>query len=135
MADDVTLPGTGAVVATDDVGGAQFQRVKLTLGADGVNGGDLQAALVAAIAAGSSDVAATGAAGTLFGWTMAETAGAAATAVVRDGASNAGGAIGYVNLASNESVRDWFGPQGIKITTGVWLERVTGSLAATFWYV
>ncbi len=38
MADNVTLnPGTGgAVVATDDIGGVQFQRVKLTWGADGV---------------------------------------------------------------------------------------------------
>ena len=29
MADNVTLPGTGEVVATDDVGGAQYQQVKL----------------------------------------------------------------------------------------------------------
>lgn len=36
MADDVTLPGTGAVIATDDVGGRQFQVVKLAVGADGV---------------------------------------------------------------------------------------------------
>ncbi len=40
MADNVTLPLTGsgdasAVVATDDVGGAQYQRVKLDLGGDG----------------------------------------------------------------------------------------------------
>lgn len=35
MADNVTLPGTGAVVATDDVGGFQFQRVKVAHGADG----------------------------------------------------------------------------------------------------
>jgi hypothetical protein len=36
MADNVTLPGSGAVVATDDVGGAQHQYVKLEFGADGV---------------------------------------------------------------------------------------------------
>lgn len=36
MADDVTItPGTGATIATDDVGGRQFQRVKATFGADG----------------------------------------------------------------------------------------------------
>jgi hypothetical protein len=35
MADDVTLPGAGAVIATDDVSGRQFQIVKLDLGADG----------------------------------------------------------------------------------------------------
>ncbi len=37
MADDVTLPGTGAVVATDDVSGRQFQVVKLDGGANGVS--------------------------------------------------------------------------------------------------
>lgn len=35
MADNVTLPGTGAVVATDDDGSAQHQYVKLEFGADG----------------------------------------------------------------------------------------------------
>lgn len=35
MADNVILPGTGAVVAADEVGGAVYQRVKLALGADG----------------------------------------------------------------------------------------------------
>ncbi len=37
MADNVDItPGTGKTVATDDVGGVQYQRVKLTLGTDGV---------------------------------------------------------------------------------------------------
>ncbi len=35
MADNVTLPGAGASIATDDVGGTQFQRVKLDGGSDG----------------------------------------------------------------------------------------------------
>lgn len=35
MADNVTLPGTGGIIASDEVGGAQYQRVKLALGADG----------------------------------------------------------------------------------------------------
>src|SRR5580765_2752825 len=35
MSDNVTLPGTGAVIASDDVGGAQIQRVKVGVGADG----------------------------------------------------------------------------------------------------
>lgn len=37
MADDVTLPGTGDVVAADDVGGVKYQFVKLDLGADGAS--------------------------------------------------------------------------------------------------
>jgi hypothetical protein len=37
-------PGEGASVAADDIGGNLFQRIKLTLGADGVNDGDVSAA-------------------------------------------------------------------------------------------
>lgn len=46
MADNVTAnPGTGgAVFATDDIGGVQYPRTKLVIGADGVNGGDVSAA-------------------------------------------------------------------------------------------
>lgn len=44
MADNVGYtPGTGAIVAADDIGGVLHQRVKLALGADGTNDGDLSA--------------------------------------------------------------------------------------------
>jgi hypothetical protein len=37
MADNVGYtPGTGATIATDDIGGVQYQRVKPTWGADGI---------------------------------------------------------------------------------------------------
>lgn len=43
MADDVIINAGsgGATIATDDVGGKQHQRIKLTMGADGVNDGDV----------------------------------------------------------------------------------------------
>jgi hypothetical protein len=42
MADNLGYTeGAGSEVATDDVGGIQYQRIKLTLGADGVNDGDV----------------------------------------------------------------------------------------------
>ena len=47
MADNVIVSqnvGVGATVATDDVGGVQYQRVKLALGADGVSDGDVSSA-------------------------------------------------------------------------------------------
>jgi hypothetical protein len=45
MADDIpTTPGSGANVATDDIGGRHFQRFKLVIGADGVNEGDIASA-------------------------------------------------------------------------------------------
>jgi hypothetical protein len=45
MADNVTAnPGTGgATFASDDIGGIQYPRVKVTLGADGANDGDVSA--------------------------------------------------------------------------------------------
>lgn len=46
MSDNTQLnPGVGGdIAAADDIDGIKFQRVKLTLGADGVNDGDLSAA-------------------------------------------------------------------------------------------
>jgi hypothetical protein len=45
MADNVGYtPGTGATVAADDIAGALHQRIKLTLGADGVSDGDVSSA-------------------------------------------------------------------------------------------
>lgn len=45
MADNIGYtPGSGAVIAADDIGGALHQRVKMVLGADGVNDGDVSLA-------------------------------------------------------------------------------------------
>lgn len=41
MADNDILPATGTNVATDDIGGVKFQRMKLVHGDDGVNAGDV----------------------------------------------------------------------------------------------
>ena len=46
MADNTELnPGSGGdIAAADDIAGVKYQRIKLTLGADGVNDGDVSAA-------------------------------------------------------------------------------------------
>ena len=47
MADNTQLPvpsTSGDVIAADDIGGIKFQRVKMTLGADGVNDADVSSA-------------------------------------------------------------------------------------------
>jgi hypothetical protein len=54
MADNVGYtPGSGAVVAADDVGGALHQRIKLTLGADGVSDGDVSSSNPMPVTAGA----------------------------------------------------------------------------------
>lgn len=56
MADNVRLNrgSGGEVAASDDVGGVQYQRVKLTLGADGVNDGDVAASNPMPVSVGDS---------------------------------------------------------------------------------
>lgn len=44
MADNSVAPGTGETFAFDDIGGVKFPRVKLVIGADGVNSGDVSSA-------------------------------------------------------------------------------------------
>lgn len=42
MAENVNItPGSGEIVAADEIAGAKYQRIKLTLGADGVDDGDV----------------------------------------------------------------------------------------------
>ena len=44
MSDNVGYtPGSGATIAADNIGGALHQRVKVTIGPDGVNDGDVSA--------------------------------------------------------------------------------------------
>lgn len=62
MADNITLPGTGAVVAADEINGTVYQRVKLALGADGAAAdlapgqGLMAASVPVTIASNQSDV-------------------------------------------------------------------------------
>lgn len=46
MADNtqISLETDGDLIATDDISGVKYQRMKLTLGADGVNDGDISKA-------------------------------------------------------------------------------------------
>lgn len=41
MADNTTLPGTGEIYASDEVGGVKIQRIKVVHGAENVNDGDV----------------------------------------------------------------------------------------------
>jgi hypothetical protein len=61
MSDNITRNSTagGSVVATDDIAGVHFQRVKLVHGADGVNDGDVSAASAFPVRIGKATGAAT----------------------------------------------------------------------------
>lgn len=58
MAENVAItPGSGDVVAADDISGVKFQRVKLVFGADGANDGDVDNALGLPVADAEASVA------------------------------------------------------------------------------
>lgn len=87
---------------------------------------------ITAIAAGTGDEA--GLAATpnlrLMGYSMKETAGAVATLILRHGGTGGVDTI-FANFAAAGSTTQWFGPQGIPMPSGIWIERLTGTTAVT----
>lgn len=137
MADNVQITaGSGTIIASDDVGGAQYQRMKLGVGSDGV-AKDLQPATIVAVVSASTDVQAVGAACTLLGWSFGENAGTAAVAelYLRDGTSSAGTIVAHITLNPDESIREAAPNPGLKITTGVYVDMVSGTCDGSIWYV
>lgn len=61
----------------------------------------------------------------LMGYFIRETAAAAATLNLCHGTSNTT-IIAAENLALSSSVARWFGPQGLPVEAGVYIERLTG---------
>jgi hypothetical protein len=61
----------------------------------------------------------------LMGYTIRETAAAVATVNLCHGTANTTIICGE-NLAASTTVNRWFGPQGLPVEAGVWIERLTG---------
>lgn len=66
----------------------------------------------------------------LFGWMLNETTGAgAATLTIADTDATGGGTtLGPIDLAAGESDRAWFGPQGVRMTIGVFVTATAGNV-------
>lgn len=135
MADNVNVEtGFSAVVASDDVGGAQYQRMKIGIGSDG-EAVDLQPAHYTEL---PIDVSSTqfnlSSPGVLYGFAIRLIDAGGGSIVIRDGDSNTDSIVVVINLLSYESVRDWFGPQGIRLfNNGMYIELV-GPLQGTIWH-
>ena len=68
----------------------------------------------------------------LMGWALVETTGAAvAAAELYDGNDATGQSLLPVTFQANESVRDWFGTQGILCQRGLYLNVTAGSVRGT----
>lgn len=72
----------------------------------------------------------------VMGYAVAETTGSATAALrLRDGTTSAGTRILPIHLAINESVRDWFGPNGIVYEQGIFVEVVSGAIEGSIYCI
>lgn len=72
---------------------------------------------------------------TLRGFSCDETTGSAtAKFVIRDGVDATGAARVFVNLGANESDRDWFGDDGIRMDNGIYVDRTQGTTEVVVQY-
>jgi len=81
------------------------------------------------VASGTDDVQAYTGQCRLLGWSFREDAGTPAVATVRlfDGLDNTGTLIAAIELAESGSDHEWYGPQGVWVKVGVFVEKVAGT--------
>lgn len=72
--------------------------------------------------------------GHYFGFTIRETAGSTATVRIHDNTANSGTILDTIQLAPNESAREWYGPQGILLRTGIRVDIVSGTVEGSVRY-
>jgi hypothetical protein len=72
----------------------------------------------------------------VLGWSFAETTGTTpATIRLHDGNAATGEVFARINLAANESVRDWYIPKGVRCFTGrLFLEVIAGSVEGVVYW-
>lgn len=125
MADNVTYSaGVGTSIATDDLSGVHYQRIKVGIGADGKYK-ELQPLSVGGLASSTVDTTVVGTSAILFGVAFFTTE-AAGTGPVHfsDSTSSSTGTTlcGFYLSTGNGRVRSgsaWFGPQGINCASGI----------------
>lgn len=71
--------------------------------------------------------------GVLLGWSVNEPAGAAAAALLHDGADTSGEIRGAWSVASKGNAFAWLGPQGVPIFNQLYLEIVAGQFTGVVW--
>lgn len=65
----------------------------------------------------------------LFGWDLVESTGSASAELdVWDSIDGTGFAFWPITFTPGQSVRDWFGPQGLDVYIGLWSQAVSGSV-------
>lgn len=138
MADNVAITaGVGTSIATDDISGVQYQRVKLGLGGDGIFR-ELQPVTVTAATQGTGDVTIASSSAILFGVWACSTSGAAAEVFIRDSTTSTGKVVWGAVFDGSTGERNqslWFGPQGLRLTNGIRVDRTAGNSRLSLYYI
>lgn len=70
----------------------------------------------------------------LMGWSVVEPTGAApATFDIYDGLDATGTLLASISLTSGQSTRDYLGPWGIMLRTGLFVDVLTGAIKGAMW--
>lgn len=87
------------------------------------------AAVATEVASGTADAQAVAALASLrfLGFSVRENAAGAAEFIIRHGTQATDPPLAFVKLAAGESVREWYGPQGLVATNGIFVDRVSGT--------
>lgn len=88
------------------------------------------------LATGTADVLVRTGLATLFGWSLAESAGVAAvaTVIIRDGVDTAGKIVAVIELTANGSDTQELMPNGVRINTGIFVDRVAGETVGAIYF-
>jgi hypothetical protein len=69
-----------------------------------------------------------------FGFSITEATGAgAATVLVYRGAGVGGLLVAQINLDGGQSARDWWGPQGLSMDSGLFAQVSLGAVTGSLW--
>lgn len=125
MADNVAVTaGVGTAIAADDISSVFYQRVKMGIGADGKYS-ELQPATVGVVTASTTDTTIASSSAIFFGVSAfsTETVGLCRIQIRDSTSGSTGNYITSIILSTGAGYQRsgaiWFGPQGVKLNSGI----------------
>jgi len=135
-------PGAGKTIATDTVSTVDYQRVKMVIGSTG-KVSDMRPATPGASLASTVAATIASSSGILLGISFWSTASGSCGVQIRDSTSSSTGTVlwGVFLWSTTASgilprfANEWFGPQGIKLASGLRIVRSGAKSSVTLHYV
>ncbi len=130
-------PGVGKTVATDTIGGVEYQRTKMVWGTTGT-ARDVRPVSVLNSVNSTASVTLASSGGILYGYCVVATTGVVAKiqVTIRDSTSNSTGNVlaGVVlstGTAGQRQMNAWFGDVGVKLNRGLRVVRNTTTIKSS----